>query len=161
RTGRRGQRTAVQGALLVSFVAVASLFPFVPMLASSVKASDWVRRVPSVLAALLFISVWFPLFNTLEARSSNNGAAGIPQTTAELPATSAKRLAIRVLLAVAMLWTIALGFIGSACIDFGGDEWLHESSRLSPNGNWRAEVVRCLEPGGALSGTDSEVYLLP
>jgi hypothetical protein len=162
RTRPRGMPTAIRSATLVSLGAIVSLLPLLPMTFRTLTAADWLRRVPTAIAALLFVAVWFGLSNARVVRSSDI-AADIAPEAARAPPTPAARMVTRwLLLPVAMAWLLGLGVLGGAFMDFGGDgDWRHESSVLSPQGNWRADIVVYLEPGGALTGTASEVYVLP
>jgi hypothetical protein len=154
---QRGMSTAIRGAGLESIGVIISLLPFLPLILREPTGADWLRRVPGAVAALLFIATWFVLYNVLEARHPEAATAH-----ATAAAGTANKTARWVALAVAAVWTFGLGFIGGGFMDFGGDgEWRHESSVRSPQGDWRADIVIYLEPGGALSGSASEVYVLP
>ena len=138
-------------------VAIASLFPFMRLLEWPPSGADWLRRVPLAIESLLFVVVWFALLDLFSARA-DDPTAGPPPELGRRPG----RFAGRAMLAGAMLWTAALGFLGGAFMDFGGDgEYRPVSSVPSPQGNMRADVVVYLEPGGALTGIASEIYLLP
>jgi|SRR6185503_18006707 hypothetical protein len=156
-----GTGAVVRAGGLGSLVVVGSLLPLGPLLEGLPSGADWLRRIPLASAGVLFVIVWFALFNRRSSPVADLHEGSFVDEDLS-PTRAPRRIADRAIMAGAIAWTVTLGFLCGAVMDFGGDGSYHPlSSTVSPRGTMRADLVLFAEPGGGLSGVASEVYLLP
>jgi hypothetical protein len=128
------------------------------------STADWFRRAPVAIECVIFILTWFVSLELFRPSQSTTDAAAEAVGVRLVPiAQRAARTATETLaVAAGFVVTALLGVAATAFMDFAGEgEYSLVSSVQSPHGGTRADIVIYDEPGGALSGIATEVYLLP